>query len=316
MKKNTYILFIFLSLVCGYVFLLNSPKKNDIPKLTQEERLLFSKMWETLYFNANFGYTLLGSKPVSVQNWSKDPLKLSPSALYFFLDGRTKELWEQFSKNHPSEHYTLTFKEFTLPKTIDPDQEIHGEVMLINKMAVKNCFLQHKNLMTKTFFFHDLTPETIASEILSSDNHELTGLILGYGFHNSNYFHRDYDLRAYYKNAHYFPHKLELNQEDIDLLKETRDFTMINQINLDPKDIALELQQRRNTPFHVLQSYVKENPLSTVSLPCFRAEQDHSETLELIKKYQNEQKMIVQFGLSKPLLDSILHVYYFGASDE
>lgn len=316
MKKITFILLVILSLVFGYVFLFKSQNENNIPLLTQEEKVLFSKMWETLYFDANFGYTLIGSKPVSTQNWSKDALKLCPSSLYFFLDGRVKELWEQFSKNHPSEHYTLIFKEFKMPQTIDPDQQIYVEAIFINKITVKTCFLQHKNLMTKTLSFPNLSPETIVSEILNSGNHELIGLILGFGSHNSKYFQRNDDLRAYYKNAHYFPHKLELNQEDIDLLKETRDFTVINQINIDPKDIALELQQRRNTPFHTLQSYVKENPLSPVRLPCFRAEQDHSDTQALIEKYQKEQKKIVQFGQSKPLLDSILHVYFFGASDE
>lgn len=316
MKKITFILLIILSLVFGYVFILKPKNENIIPALTLEERALFGKMWETLYFNANFGYTLIGSKPASVQNWSKDALNLNPSAFNFFLDARTRELWEQFSKKHPSEHYALTFREYKMSMPIDPDQQLYGEVIFTDKTAVKNSFLQHKELITQVRSVPDLSPETIASEILSSDNHELTGLILGFGAQNSKYFQRDYDLRAYYKNSHYFPHKLELNQEDIGLIKETRDFTITNQINLDPKDIALELQERRNTPFHVLKSYAPENPLSPIPLPCFKAIKDHPETLALIEKYQKEQKKIVQFGLSKPLLDSILHVYFFGVSDE
>jgi len=316
MKKIACILCIILNLACVFIFLLKSPKKNSIPTLTLDERELFSEMWETLDFDANFGYTLLGSKPVSSYGWSMDALKVSPKTLYFYLDERTRELWEQFSKNHPSEHYALIFKEYKIPKPIDPNQETYGEVIFINKTAVKNCFLQHKELITQAFSFPDLSPKSIASEILSSANHELTGLFLGFGSYNSKYFQRDYDLRAYYKNAHYFPHKLELNQEDIGLIKETRDFTIINQIDLDPKDIALELQERRNTPFHVLKSYAPENPLSPIPLPCFKAIKDHPETLALIEKYQKEQKKIVQFGLSKPLLDSILHVYFFGVSDE
>lgn len=316
MKKSTYTLFLLFFVVCGSIFLLKSQKKNNIPKLTQEERELFSKMWETLYFDANFGYTLIGTKPVSIQNWSKDALKQSPKSLYFFYDGRTKELWEQFFIKHPSDYYALNFREFKLPKTIDPDQETYGEIVFINKTAIKSCFLQHKNLMTKHLSFPDLSPETIASKILSSANHELIGLILGFGAHNSHYFQRGYDLRAYYKNEHNFPCQIALNQEDIDFLKKTGDFAVINQINLDPKDIALELHERRNIPFYVLQSYVKENPLSPISLPGFAAVQDHPETLALTDKYKQEQEKVVQFALSKPLLDSILHVYFFGELDE
>ena len=207
----------------------------------------------------------------------------------FFLDGRTKELWERFSKAHPSEHYALLFKEYTFPKISDPEQQLYGEVILINKAQVKRCFEQNKDLFTKYFSFPDFSAETIVTQILESRNHELIGIILGFGPYNSKYFQRDYDLRAYYKNAQYFPGQLYLNEEDLGFLKGHLDELSINLIDLSPQEVALEVQERAVADYEILDS-MSQNPLSPIQLPYFGAEKQHPETIALIETYQAEQK--------------------------
>lgn len=315
--KIILLIFFFLG---GALFLkffsINEKKvvEKKAPVLTDEETELFSKMWETLYFDANFGYALLGSKPVNIQEWNKDPLSLCPKGLGFFLDGRTKELWERFSKSHPSEHYVLLFKEYT-SKISELEQELYGEVILINKAQVKRCYEQNKDLFTKYFSFPDFSAETIVTQILESRNHELIGIILGFGPYNSRDFQRSYDLRAYYKKEHYFPGQLFLNKEDLSFLKRSVDEPLINRIHLLPQEVALELQERTITDYEFLDTFA-QNPLSPISLPCFRTVKKHPETIALMETYQAEQKKIVQFGFSKPLLDSILHIYFNGVPHE
>lgn len=289
--------------------------EKKIPLLTNEETELFSKMWEMLYFDANFGYALLGSKPVNIQEWNKDPLSLSPKGLGFFLEGRTKELWERFSRAHPSEYYVLLFTEISFPEKSNSPQQVYGEVILINKAQVKHCFEQNKDLFTKYFSFSDFSAETIVTQVLESRNHELIGIILGFGPYNSRDFQRSYDLRAYYKKEHYFPGQLFLNKEDLSFLKRSGDEPLINCIDLSPQEVALELQERAISDYEFLDTFA-QNPLSPISLPCFRTVKQHPETIALMETYQTEQKKIVQFGFSKPLLDSILHVYFNGVPHE
>lgn len=258
------------------------------------------KMWSTLYHEANFGYTLVGSKPVSLQSWSRYALSICPKVLEFYLDGPARAEWEKFSIDHPSSYYALIFRDICV------NGEEFGEVILINKRSLMCCFETHRELFEKYITFSNLSPETIVLETFKSCNYQLIGIILGYGPHNSMYFQRHADIENYFRHLGYFPYLIKDREELFYLEGHT------NNIDLSYDALVPELKKRKSDQFQILESISSRNPLSLVHLPGFMALKGHPETQASLEKYQQEQKRVVQLGLQKPLLDSILKIYFNG----
>lgn len=305
-KNRAIVIFLILALFTGGLYQIYIVKQG--PELSSEDRALFEKMWRVLYFRFNFGYTLLGSKPVSVGEWDKMIFSgfrrgRPVEALYI---GQAKGRWEAFTKAYPSRHYALLFNEFTLAG------RVYEEVVFINKEAVRKSFELHRQLFMDNLELDDDSPETITLKTLRSQNHELIGILLGFGIHNSKLFQRPYDLKSFYVNRRYFPAALDLDQDEVQWLVGLPESRVEKSDSLPPEKYSTVVKQVKQDEQKMVRTFELENPLSRHRLPGFVVDPKHPETDELLSLYREEQKKVVDFGLIEPFFDRILTIYFKG----
>ena len=174
------ILFFPLITLLLYVFFFLSTRTSDL-KLESGIRLLFSK---------DMGYTLLGKKPVSIEEWSEDYV-WSSSDIEYVLKFCVKAFQES-----PRFIFKVILNEDGLYRIEFIHKKALKKIIFTNRdlfVAIKkryknyNVFLQ-KLKMSKESIFDILQCSPL-----------LEGILLGYGKANSSYFCRRYELGLYLK---------------------------------------------------------------------------------------------------------------------
>ncbi len=171
---------VLLCLVFSFLYFITSTCEDD-QKLENGLKILFSK---------EMGYTLLGEKPVSIDEWSEDYLRSSSDI----------EKMLQFLQR------TFRGSPRFIFKSVLKDDGLY-RIELIHKQALKEviygnrdlCSIVKKKFKNPEILLHEL--ETSKERIfdLLESNDFLKGVVLGYGRANSKYFCRRCDLGFYLK---------------------------------------------------------------------------------------------------------------------
>ena len=140
-------------------------------------------------FSREFGFTLVGEKPVSIEELDNEYLELNPSVIPKFLNS-LKEVFSRSSK--------FIFKVF------DEDSS-HFTAELIHKPSLKKLIIENqhlKNFINTNFrdeldFFNKLENKHIGIFDLLKRNSFIIGIVLGYGEANSEYCTRRSRIASY-----------------------------------------------------------------------------------------------------------------------
>lgn len=271
---------------------------SEIP-LSKKEREQLSEMWNILYYDCHFAYTLVGTKPVTIANWEEniDSFWLNHPLLYYF--DKVKNEWLKLIKEKHSKNFAFIFSDLYV------DKKHYKQIMFINKKEVMACFEYHKSFFLSRLAFKDLSPETIAKTVINSSHNDLIGLLLGFEIYNSSVFQRRNQLRNQFQNNQIFPEKLILSEDELAWLNDPFSPTL----NTSNFNFSEQLKIALSTELSSLNE-MSENKFSRISLPALIVDKNAPETLALLNRYEEERKKVLEFARTKIDLDKILKKYF------
>lgn len=253
-------------LMTGYSFLKKSSLRKDIvsialEKMTSDEKWLLDFFFRNHLLRDSGAFVLKGCKPVGLSDFL-GPKYYLPTIHWrgyrrSTLFKRGYEIWKKYQHMFPSIHYCICYCE-------DDDDDQGFDVYLINRKNFLNIVSENIEEF-KSALGSTITPETLLEKMIYEEkplteilhgNAKLLGIILGYGKHNSQLFHR----REMLKKG-FIPKKLDLVKQEIAVINK-------------------KLQ------FHNYQ----RNHLIFAALPTFVFDPMHRETQELHGKYKQERK--------------------------
>lgn len=177
-------------------------------KKEEYDKKKIADMWRTLIVSSEFGYTLYGVKPVSIEAWHKVNLPLSShsgKSQRIFVGGAKVE-WECYQKDHPSAYFSLIFSEYEfMGATIET-------ALLINKPLAEKWFQNHDIPLKESL-------ELEVLKIIKGYNHALIGSLLGFGDNNSKLFQEKIGFMFPLKDNASLPNlELAIQSDPLDLV--------------------------------------------------------------------------------------------------
>lgn len=184
-------------------------KKNyerHLEKISFEDRKSLEDFFKHFIYFENFGYVIFGSKPMVYSEFYKKPLSIN---LYFkkpsnFIQYTPVNInfnvWEKYK-------HLFKIKKYILKISEDPDEPFLYNVIFINKIKFA-CVVTDNLDLFKKYLGNAITPDLLLHQIENSDNileevlknrHDLFGLLLGFGLHNSITFQEKQDFKSYLK---------------------------------------------------------------------------------------------------------------------
>ncbi len=165
----------------------------------------------------SFGYVIFGSKPMIYAGFDLNisnlglaglckigPIKYAPIVFYF-------KYWQKYQH-----FFSITNYFFNISKSLDSS---YYRVVFINKKAFLSAVVKYLDFFKKVLG-EQITPEILLEQISNNpddilDNvlkghHELLGILLGYGLHNSLQFQRRRDLSRSLKLNYKPPYDLNI----------------------------------------------------------------------------------------------------------
>jgi hypothetical protein len=257
--------------------------KADISNIPQQDIEEIKSLFERLIDTYDFGYTIFGSKPMSLADMC---LKIPPH-LSFHKHLKAKVLLAKSKRRiyawykHRNEFH---FKDFIfLDKEEDtPDCFVF---ILINKKNMLDVLYEHE-LVFKQELGSSFTPEIFLEKIekgevslakATNDSHKLLGIMLGYGERNATLFQDRFDL--------------------------SRTLSKRNQDHL-PLDSVLSIQLNFIEAQLGDFSEFEEEPV--IPPLYFLADVSHPETIELKKRYDKDRQKIEEMKKKPNFMDCVL----------
>jgi hypothetical protein len=238
----------------------------DIPKRDINE---INSLFERLILAYDFGYTIFGSKPMSLADMC---LKIPPNLPIHkylkarFLLSKSKRRLNAWYKYRDK----FNFKDFIF---LDEEEKTPNcfVFILINKKNMLNVLHEHKNAF-KQELGETFTPETFLEKIekkevslaqATHDSQRLLGIMLGYGERNATLFQERFDLLR------------ECSKQKKDNL------TQVNELSEKLNQVESQLGDFND---------FEEEPI--IAPLYFFADITHSETIELKQRYANDRAKI------------------------
>lgn len=278
-------------------------------QLSLEERQKLEDFFCFLIFRSHFGYTLYGSKPVSVEGFCVIPdfreLLFTPET-YILREGL--EIWEKYRLRFPIKNYALFSHVF---KSEDDCQQV--EIVLINCKFFRIALSDLASVIADLDIFnlpenrkHILQSESFKREIAS-------GILFGYGLQNSlNFAFSSYFLDILSNGPsipeklpdlfYSIPHELQLNIG----LQAAMQKSTEEKVSSDCFKKALEAYFEYQKKQQLFSEYSQDNPLNKIRLPVFMADFNLDETDQFARKYHREQKLIKKYFHENHSLECIL----------
>ena len=265
-------------LVIAFTLCLSFCLKADISNIPKRDLNEIKSLFERFILAYDFGYTIFGSKPMSMADMC---LKI-PSRLPFH-----KHLKAQFLLAKSQKRINAWYKyrnEFHFKDFIFLDNEENEPncfvFILINKKNVLAILNEHEQTFkqelgdsfTAKSFLEKLEKGEVSLAKATNDSHKLLGIMLGYGARNATLFQERCDLsRA--------------------ALKDTKDSELTAKLN------NVEAQ---------LGDFSEFEEDATIPPLYFLADVSHPETLELKKRYDYDRKKIEELKRSPMFMDRVL----------
>ncbi len=262
-------------LLIAFFFVIPHHSQDDkidrvISNMTSDEKEALDYFFRELLLHEGGAYVLKGSKPTALGDFFFPTLR----EIYFFgiqsfkkgvLLKKGFKTWKKYESSFPFIHYSLICSE-------DSENEIY-RVLLINKKSFVKEVSKHLDDF-RDFLGVDATPERILENLihedhfyrkLFNDHSGLTGILLGFGKHNSQLFYRR------------------------DSLWNSLDLTTPN---LRRPDL---IEKELRTVNEQLQfSYCEKNPLIFAKVPYFLFDPNDVETQELLQRHLQQRKEFTQ----------------------
>lgn len=275
MLKLVFLLFC-ISLLVG-CHSINSKKGRTFDQIPPHDAAVLEDFFRILIQKEGMGYVIYGDKPmVSV-------LYLNPIGKAFIIFRLEEynlklkkgiECFRKYAALRNSKKYTFLFFG-------DPNRDEHIELLIINRSQFIKTV--EKNRLQFERILGPVTGEKLLDSFCKcsndwmqdvlKNNHELTGILFGYGLHNSHLFQRFAEISE----------KLYSRKFTIKQLKRQPSFGY--------QSIGDEIKQ--------LQTQLKGNQDSrlfdelAMSLPLFKADADACESQQLLQKYQLQRRQIL-----------------------
>jgi hypothetical protein len=263
-------------IICGFVLCIPStyisalvikdPIAKAMDSIPLQDRKILEEFFRKLLFSQGFAFALFGDKPISVE--------------YFDLEEKKKELfstspegyktWKKYVHLFPSRNYLFIFHE-----DLDKDE---CEITLINKKAFHQAMDKHREKFAEVLG-PKMDSDTLLNLIVKKkslwntpikDRDDLTGILLGYGKHNADLFHKRSEIEI-------------RNRE----CKRKR---------TEPSPGYSTVEEELEILNTSLQSFSNEERVSLrlMRLPGFVADPKSEETNQLKKKYTQQRRRITQ----------------------
>lgn len=283
MNTKRFLLFILLVGAIAYSVLHAPLRKKPIDKIALSDRQDLEMFFKTLIYECQFGYTLFGDKPVSIEGYF-----IQEPSTHFAIWARTPRmslhhLWTIWKKHEPKLH----INNYILLNEPNPKSENCRTITLINKQA----FLATVRLYLTDFqtvlgagttpgkLLEQLTlPNASLYETLNR-NEVLYGILLGFGKENAAFF----DKRNKFYNLVNVPMPVTENPYE----SYSPEFPLPNASFNDLEQEYRSIEKRR-------QFFGWNPPLCPIRSPQFIAIKDKAETLALEKKYREVQHQLLK----------------------
>lgn len=252
----------------------------DIPRRDIHE---IKFLFERLIVAHNFAYTIFGSKPMSLASMC---LEIPPDLpIYRRLKARFTLI---NAKRHLNSWYKykdrVTFRDFIF---LDKEEDLFESlvIILINKKNLLNVLYSHESVF-KEELGDSFTPESFLKSIERREislakaihnNDRLLGIMLGYGERNATLF-----------------------QERLDIMKELEKREKNETPPFDELIEKLQAVENRLTDFNEFE----EDPI--IPPLYFLADASHKETIELRKRYKEDQKKIAELLGQSNFMDKVM----------
>ena len=250
--------------------------ENIITKIPEAEIEKIKNLFENLFNFNELGFTLYGDKPVSFCSLTitQSSVFSRCNNIYWYTEGILKvdkiykkewEIWKKYAHLFQIKNYMFLIDDCG--------------VLLVNKKNLKKVVTKNLKLFKK-ILGKDFTPDGLINDIeggkgifnLLSCNHELFGIVLGFGRHNPRNFQRREEILNILE-----PHKIPAKLQNS--LSPSPEYPSI-QHEMD--DISRKLMINDNYYF----------PIMDLNRVIFVCDLNHIETKKLIKKYELQRKKI------------------------
>lgn len=260
--------------------------------------------WRILIKDYHFGYTIFGNKPMSFDRYYLDNSSYNPLVN---ADPMLRSLWKFWEENYVSPQ-----KNFCINRVQYIEENIpYEEFYIINKEKCLNIIKEHSSNF-KVYFANTLSPDEILEKICDQGphiikNHQLLGLLLGFGKNNTRKFQQRHDyfnqLTAYiWLQSRERISKLE-NYDHIDIFYLYKHSIFKPQENWDDIFKKYKHLDSRLVPLNSTISYSK---FLAIPLPCFVVDKADKETIILLRNYLNTGVKIKGVYYDNNFLDLIL----------
>lgn len=269
-----------------------------INKLPENEQQELDSFFRYLMTVSNFGYTLFGAKPVSVDAWSNEP---SLSYLFFpmvnneIILKKGWSLWMKYS-------YLFAGKIFCFRATPHSNGRSIA-IYLINKVKTNAILKSHLENFKKYLGNHvtassllkglENDPSIMDQTLLGSE--ELLGILLGYGAVNAQKFQDFAELTEIKNRTPTFPRQLQVAPTDSPWERKLQRLEWNKSHIKHPVHLEVEPEKA----VHQLKlikwerARKSEDPLAQISLPSFRRIADEQESDRWDREYQTTRLKII-----------------------
>lgn len=173
-----------------FVFFISCERSHD--SLPSEDRRALEEFFELLIKDKNFGYTLFGTKPMSIADYYGK----TPTSFETLVLERGWTSWCKYKHFFPSNHFELIQIDFG-----HLNGRNHKEIVLINKQATLNVIGKNIQIFNNRFN-NSWSPELILRAIVKNQDFyqkllfksDLFGILLGYGNINALNFEKSKEL--------------------------------------------------------------------------------------------------------------------------
>ncbi len=273
--------------------------RQAINTLSPKERESLSSLFSFLVTKEGFGYTLFGTKPISLSH-CYDLEKCLDDHVTFLKEHNLIQfhqeinegwkVWQKYQHLFPS-------KSFCLRRIGDLGQE-DLFILIINKKcfleAVNDNLFLFQSVLTPSLTSHQLLQQFLTSDFPKRDvlkNHTgLVGILFGFGKQNAFLVHRKTEIEKRISPERYDP-VLLMNLEEMPPSKGFR--------SLEEEDRYLEEKL----------GYISDDDVELLPLPAFLADTTSEETQALAEKYRFQRTIISSILKRDDFLERVIYQF-------
>jgi hypothetical protein len=187
--------------------------RSYLEKIPIQEKHSLENFFKCLVCSKYFGYVIFGSKPMVWEDFYSNVIAINLNYMtisnFYLYDSIALDFkcWKKYQHLFPMKKYILRIVE-------DPDEPSNYIIIFINKknfLNIVSTYLDH----FKKVLGDDITPESLMAQVQTKTNilndvlrgnHQLFGLLLGFGWHNTSMFQKREVLRHKLKSDYKPPY--------------------------------------------------------------------------------------------------------------